>query len=455
MDIPSLNDISFDQVTSELIADAKRIAEQVNERRPLPQDVVKNIQKELLGERVYNSNAIEGNTLTLRETKSILEVGSIVDVGRKREATEAINLGKAIAEIQQLVSSRESWSSIESLTSIHNTLLTNVKDDAAGRVRTVRVMITGARHQPPKPEELGTLLDRFSQLLKESNDTEPICLATWVHWSIARLHPFEDGNGRMARLWQDLILFGHKLTAAVISQQDRNEYYSSLGAADDGDFNPLTQLIARSLSRTLQVYVNAQREVDELKDWAIDIVGETSARVDERRKLEYLRWIRQMEQVRDAFERCGTQVTSASDGSVEVQVRGFEIVDQPTWETLRSGGSASQTWYFWVNFRQGNERSQYCFFFGRHWFSEIDRDNSEIGPGASLLVSEQRGDDRAIRLSEMPNCPLTLREVLLVDDKLARKRFDVAEGKDVYDFDIDPLIIAREFMQEVFLTRLT
>jgi len=95
------------------------------------------------------------------------------------------------------------------------------------------------------------------------------------------------------------------------------------------------------------------------------------------------------------------------------------------------------------------------FLFGRHWFSEIDRDNAEIGPGASLLVSEQRGDDRAKRLSEMPNCPLTLRELLVVNDKLARKRFDVAKGKDVYDLDIDPLIIAREFMQEVFLTRLT
>ena len=71
MDIPSPSDISLDQVTQELILDATELARQVNERRPLPSEVIDNIQKELLGERVYNSNAIEGNTLTLRETKSI------------------------------------------------------------------------------------------------------------------------------------------------------------------------------------------------------------------------------------------------------------------------------------------------------------------------------------------------------------------------------------------------
>lgn len=154
-----------------------------------------------------------------------------------------------------------------------------------------------------------------------------------------------DGNGRMARLWQDLILFGSKLTAAVIRQEERSEYYASLTSADDGDFNPLIQLVTRSLNRTLQIYVNAQREVDELKHWAVDIVGETNARVDEKRRLEYLRWVRQMEQVKDAFQRCATQLTTASDGSVEVQVNGFDILDQPTWETLRSGGSASKIWY--------------------------------------------------------------------------------------------------------------
>lgn len=454
MDIPSPQEISLDQVTQELILDAVELARLVNERRPLPREVIENIQEELLGERVYNSNAIEGNTLTLRETKSVLETGGIIDVGRKREATEALNLGKAIAEVQELVGDRESWSDLARFIAVHRTLLTDVKNHAAGVIRSERVIITGAKHQPPNPLKLHLLLEQFFGQLKDATEIDPVWLATWVHWVIARIHPFQDGNGRMARLWQDLILFGHQLTAAVIRQQDRSEYYSALSSADDGKFNPLTQLVARSLSKTLQIYINAQREVDELKDWAVDIVGESNARLEEKRKLEYLRWGWQMDQLRDAFERCATQVTSASDGSVEVQVRSFDIVDQPTWETLRSGGRAAKTWFFWTNFRRGTERVQYCFFFGHHFFSPEDRGVSEIGPSACLLVSEQIGDAEAVRLTELDDCPVTLRELVIVNDKVARKRLDIAQDLLVYDLDIDPLKVAREFVQEVLLNRM-
>ena len=455
MEFISLDQIAFNQVTIELIDDATRLALQVNNRRPLPTEVIEKIRKNLLGERVYNSNAIEGNTLTLRETKRILETGSIVDVSKKREATEVLNLGKAIEQLQSLVSDKTTWASLENLTRIHRTLMTGVLEYGAGSIRSERVMITGAKRQPPRPEKLDELLQSFSNELGGSQDCEPLRLATWTHWVIARLHPFMDGNGRMARLWQDLVLFGNRFTAAVIRHEDRTEYYSALTDADDGKFDPLAQLITRSLSRTLQITINAQREVDELKGWAAVIVGETNARVDEKRQLEYLRWVRQMEQVKDAFERCATQITNASDGSVEVQVRPFDIIDQPTWETLRSGGSAGKTWFFWANFRQGGERIQYCFFFGRHWFSEADREFSQIGPGANLLISEQKGDGPAVRLSDVPNCPIALREILVIDNKLARKRVDTATNKEVYDHDVDALQTAREFVEQVFFSRLS
>ena len=246
MDISSPSDVSLDQVTLELISDAKVLALHVNESRPLRPEVIKDIQNELLGERVYNSNAIEGNTLTLRETRSVLQAGGIVDVSRKREAAEALNLAKAIAKVEEMIREPESWSNINRFTAVHRAILTGVKDDAAGRIRSESIMITGAKHQPPDPAQLDGLLKQFFARLKDATRTEPIIVASWAHWVIARIHPFVDGNGRLARLWQDLILFGNQLTAAVIRQQDRTEYYATLESADGGNLNPLTQLVARS-----------------------------------------------------------------------------------------------------------------------------------------------------------------------------------------------------------------
>jgi len=142
MEFISLDQIAFNQVTIELIANATALALQVNNRRPLPTEVIGKIPKNLLGERVYNSNAIEGNTLTLRETKRILDTGSIVDVGKKREATEVLNLGMAIEQLQSLIFDRTTRASLENLTRIHRTLMTDVLEYGAGTIRSERVMIS-------------------------------------------------------------------------------------------------------------------------------------------------------------------------------------------------------------------------------------------------------------------------------------------------------------------------
>ena len=454
MDFPSPIDIAFDPVTLELVRDVTELARQVNEIRPLQPEVLEKVQEDLVGERVYNSNAIEGNTLTLRETRSILESG-VYEASRKREATEAINLGKAIASVQQMVSTPDLWSDMSEFKRIHGILLASIQDDYAGRFRDQRVVLTGAKHQPPNPAKVLDLVDVLFQHLAESADVEPVCLAVWTHWAIARIHPFIDGNGRMARLWQDLILFGRRLTAATIRQEDRNEYYGALAAADDGNFNPLGQLVARSVIRNLTICLNKQREVDELKDWAVGIVGETSARLGERRKLEYFRWGRQMERLRDAFQRCAAQITDASDGTIEVLLRPFDLIDQATWETLRSGGPAGKTWFFWINFRRDDKRIDYCFFFGHHYSSPEERNLSvDVGPNACLLVSEQRGDGDAVRLNDISDSPVTLRELLVVDDQLMRKRIDHSSEESGVDVDVDPLEVAREFIQEVLFQRL-
>ena len=146
MDFPSPTEISLNQVTQELIEDVAVLAHRVNKLRPLAREVIEQIEGELLEERVYNSNAIEGNTLTLRETKRILEAGDAIGVGRKREATEVINLGNAIAQLQTMIADRDTWCDASRFLEIHKTLLSGVMDDAAGVLRSQDVMIGGAKH---------------------------------------------------------------------------------------------------------------------------------------------------------------------------------------------------------------------------------------------------------------------------------------------------------------------
>ena len=149
-----------------------------------------------------------------------------------------------------------------------------------------------------------------------------------------------------------MLLLRARFTVAIIRPQDRDTYLDALGQADEGEFNPLAQLVCQRVMSTLQVYLNAQEAVDELQGWAAELVGESSARNAERRKLDYQRWHHAVEQLRDAFERCASLINRGSDRSLEVQIQNYDIIDQPTWETLLSGGSAKKTWFFRAHFRK-------------------------------------------------------------------------------------------------------
>jgi Fic/DOC family len=279
-------------------------------------------------------------------------------------------------------------------------------------------------------------------------------LAAWVHWAIARIHPFEDGNGRMARLWQDLLLLHGRLTVAIIRPEDRKLYYEGLGAADDGDCNLLVQLVCRRVMSTMQVYLSSQEEADELNTWAIGLTGEASARIYERRRLEYERWRHKAEQVRDAFERCATLITNTGNLSIEVQVRRYDLIDQSAWESLSAGGGAKKPWFFRLWFRREETIVWYIFFFERHEWTEADETVGLKGPVVGLHISEQKpGDQRAVRLDQLEDTPLSLRELVILDKLLLRRKWDRSTMSHAYD-EVPAVKAAKEFMEEVIWKRL-
>lgn len=446
--------VALDPTSLELISDVEKTARRVNDFRPLPTDVVQRIDNTLLGDRVYNSNAIEGNTLEYRETVMILEQG-IGSGGRRREALEARNLGQAARMITAWKDDGDTCHTATRFLEVQKALMREIDDQWAGRFREHRVMIQGATLQPPPHDIVPSLVERVMEKLSADGGENPVLLATWAHWAIARIHPFHDGNGRMARLWQDLVLLQAGLTCGIIRPADRRNYLDALAEADGGDFNPLVQLIAQRVAATFEKYLAEIRQTETLKGFVRELAGEGDERIRQARELDYTRWARKMEQLRSEFELCAGKLSEESE-EFKLQIRPYELIDRETWLNILQGAKTNMTWFFEIHARShGTTYWRYIFFPGKHfWLDELDDPHTRARDRVNLLVSESEGLSRAKRPEEPGDSPITLREIFVVDDKLVRRRFDQSSNTLVDDVDIAPLQVAMDFFKEVVLHRL-
>jgi Fic family protein len=456
MELGSPERMRFSEVTTALIADVDAVARRVHEYRPLPRAVVRRIEEDLLGERVYSSNAIEGSTLDLRETVMILKSG-VLGARKRREALEARNLGNAARRLMEWRDAGTDSHTSEHLREIHGLILKEIDDSAAGRFRGPGVVLFGAKHQPPDDSRVPSLVEEMFSILRRTQDAHPIRRAAWTHWALARIHPFVDGNGRTARLWQDLILYEGNLTCAVIRPEDRREYLEALGAADEGEFDPFVSLVAQSLSRAFDKYLVELRRLDEDERFIKELAGEADARLTQVRELSYRRWTRKMEALRTEFEHYAGRI-SLSSSELQVQVRPYQIVDQTRWENIRSGLGAEQTWFFTMDFRAVERRRtrRYCFFFGKHfWRLGLDDDRDRSEQRVCLLISEDDGTGKGARLDDIPDCPISMREVFIVDEQFVVRRTHLETGNEEYDRNVPAKDIAQTFIKEVVLHRLS
>jgi Fic family protein len=445
--------VSISETTNALIQDVEETARRVHEHRPLPKAVLSRIDDELLGERVYSSNAIEGSTLDLRETILVLKHGA-AGAQKKREATEAENLGEAVKHITRYQDEGQKVHETDKLLRVHGLILRGINDDWAGRFREHSVMIRGATIQPPDHSYVPSLVDAVMAYLRKPRESNAVLRGTWVHWALARIHPFHDGNGRLARLWGDLVLLEGKLTCAIIRPEDRRNYLEALTHADDGDFNPLVQLVAQRVSATFDTYLIHLGMDAEFKEWVVEVAGEVDARSEERSRLTYQRWSRKMEQLRREFELCAAKVSETSQ-TVRIQVLRYPPIEQTKWENIRSGIGAQKTWHFALEFSSQVRRRRYFFFFGKHFWSDLDNERERSEQRVSLLIGEDDGSGKhSVQLDEIDGCPLTIREVFVVDNELVVRCLNPDVQRAEYQRDVSALRIAQDFIREVLYHRL-
>ena len=231
------------------------LKEKIDQHRPFSKELANSLHEKLLVEWTYNSNAIEGNTLTMSETKVVLEG---ITVGGKTmiEHLETINHRDAILFIEDLVSNKEPLSEWN-IRNIHALILKEIDKENAGKYRTENVVISGAKHIPPKHYEIRNLMQ---ELIEEYNsnwkDYHPVIKATLLHGEFVKIHPFVDGNGRTARLLLNFELMRSGYTPIIIKNEDRAKYYEVLDTAHTTmNYEPFIKLVSEFLIESEKLWL--------------------------------------------------------------------------------------------------------------------------------------------------------------------------------------------------------
>jgi Fic family protein len=252
-------------------AEIDRLKSLLDSLRPLPEHTVRTLHEQQVLEWTYHSNAIEGNTLTLKETKVALE-GIAIGGKTLREHFEVINHKEAIDYVEAIVQNQEALSEWQ-IKSIHHLMLKNIDDRNAGQYRQENVVIAGAEHLSPDyikvPEVMAGLMDWYRRAtgldsphpspLPEGEGTSlmhPVECAARLHVDFVGIHPFVDDNGCSSRLLMNFELMRQGFLPVIIPVENRLAYYDALDTAHTrGDYSLSIELVASLEQATLERYL--------------------------------------------------------------------------------------------------------------------------------------------------------------------------------------------------------
>lgn len=206
-------------------------------------------------EYTYESNKIEGNTLTLQETALVIEKGLTIGGKSLNEHLEAVNHQNAIEYIKDLAKQNETITERD-LLQIHYLILQGINNEQAGKYRNLQVLISGAKHVPPQPFLVAKEMESLFLWYNENKDKlHPVVLSAEMHERLVTIHPFIDGNGRTARLLMNLILLQNGFPIAILKGdvESRLKYYSALEMAQvEYNKEPFINLIAENVEETMK-----------------------------------------------------------------------------------------------------------------------------------------------------------------------------------------------------------
>src|SRR3990167_3119298 len=211
--------------------------------------LIKLVSEAEIAEQVYNSNAIENSTLTLEETEKILLQIDLDRFISEREIFEAKNLARVVSYIEKRAKEQEL--TLDVILSLHKMLISNIRDDVAGRFRASGEYVRVGSHIAPKPEEVAGRLEKMLAEYHASSQENIIKRIAGLHLAFEYTHPFVDGNGRIGRVINNYLLIREGYAPINIKFIDRNKYYEAFKEFDEKDATAIMEeIVGKALTNS-------------------------------------------------------------------------------------------------------------------------------------------------------------------------------------------------------------
>lgn len=239
-----------------LLQKADSYKQKISTARPMEKAELKSLDDYFRVGFTYSSNALEGNTLTISETKILLEDGITVGGRPLKDCYEAVGHGAAYDFMLELARQPHMSITEDTVKKLHRLFYQKVDADQSGQYRTIQVYISGTEYIPPSPEEVPQFMKHLTDQIHSSRPVlHPIELAAMAHKRLVDIHPFVDGNGRTARLLMNLILINAGYGVVSIPPIWRDDYINALSASRRlNDMEPFSKLIAECVIETERDY---------------------------------------------------------------------------------------------------------------------------------------------------------------------------------------------------------
>ena len=245
----------------------------LNKLRPISNITLQKIREQFQIEMTYNSNAIEGNTLTMQETFWVIQEGITIKGKPLKDHLEAKDHKEALEFLSELIAKDKKVTVSEHLVrELHHLVVNKSQSNIAGKYRKGNVIITGSKHKPPDGFEVPSKMREFIKWFSENKNKHHVVeLSALIHHKLVHIHPFEDGNGRVSRLVMNLLILKSGYPLAIILRNDRKRYYRVLSEADEENYSGLCEFVAQSVIRSLNIYLKILTQKKKQKEKYISL----------------------------------------------------------------------------------------------------------------------------------------------------------------------------------------